>query len=680
MTEIDLTAVPSAEEHYWTVLPKYIAALNHAIDISHRTAGLPAEPARRYWASVIFTRLCCAGTSVLHLCPGSPSNSVGALWDFTSVAALVRSLIQTCSLHFYLGTELVEEDESRARVLIMQLRDCVERLHFFQSAGASSEKIRGFEAAAEDLRGRISSNKYFVRLPGKVRRRLQKGATDSILTQDQILGRMGLLDQAGRAFLAFISSHADVSPFAYFLTGENNRGRGEENDTDKHYIATAVDLACDFILRASADMETLFREAPDVGVQQPTSKSDERAKHAIEHVLQWQGVNIEELIGGDESGAPLICSDCFQDEGLRLSSARIGQKDMSKCPNCGSQIGVKLNKRSVANLAQQFFVWGTIRRGKYGASPSVQLNKHQITSIDVAPWLGQDLRLIEQVLAVGFFYYGPRLWMIGEVEPLKALRDVESRGQLISRILNEYPTRILDIDEYFYRMRKDPTNPGGFDQYDAPPGEKLGQGRFETSGLPILYGSQDLEVCLHECRVAADDELYVATLAPLRKLKLLNLAEMLPEQNVTEFESLDMAIHMLFLAGQHSYEISREIACAAHKHGFDGIVYPSYFTLLRTGGVPFETAYGISLRRIPELRELTRKRTISNLALFGRPIAEGLVTVKCINRVLLNKVEYTLHFGPLLAREHGPNSFDPADPGDVIRIMGERAAAIWNRK
>jgi hypothetical protein len=297
----------------------------------------------------------------------------------------------------------------------------------------------------------------------------------------------------------------------------------------------------------------------------------------------------------------------------------------------------------------------------------------------VAPWLDPDLRLIEGTLQVGFFYYVPRLWMIGEVGPLKALQKVESREEVISRILNEYPTRILSSDESFYRLRKAPPSPDDFDQYDAPPGERLGQGRFETSELPILYGSQDLEVCLHECRVAADDELYIATLAPVRELKLLNLADVLSEENVSEFESLDMALHMLFLAGGYSYEISRAIARAAQKCGFDGLVYPSYFTLLRTGGIPFETVYGISLRKIPELRELARKSTISNLALFGRPIADGLLKVKCVNRVILNKVEYKLHFGPLLARDPGSNYYDPTDLNAVSKRHLDRFLTKWNQ-
>jgi hypothetical protein len=560
----------------------------------------------------------------------------------------------------------------------MQLRDCTERLHFFQNAGVS-EQIHGFEAIAEDIRAKLSSDKYFAQLPTRMRKSLRKGNSESILTQDQILDRMRILDPAGRAFFGFISSHADVSPLAYYRTGENNRGRGEENDVDKHYIATAVDLACDFILRANTDMEALFREAPNVStLEPPTSEREKRLEHAAQYVFQQQGATVEELAAGDETGTPLLCSDCFHDEGMRLSSIRIGQKDMSKCPNCGTQLGMKLSRSSVAVLALQFFVWGTIQRARYGATPTVQLNMHQATSIDVAPWLVPDLQLIERTLHVGFFYYSPRLWMIGEVEPLKALQKPESRDGVISRILNEYPTRMVDSDDNFYRLRKAPLNPGCFDQYDAPPDEKLGQGRFETSDFPVLYGSQDLEVCLHECRVAADDELYIATLAPARRLKLLNLAEVLSENNTSEFESLDMALHMLFLADRQSYEISREIAKAALKRGFDGLIYPSYFALLRTGGISIETVYGMSLRRFPELRDLVRKRTISNLALFGRPIADGLVKVKCINRVILNKVEYTLHFGPLLPRETNSNYIDPTDPSAVRKSHMDRFWAKWN--
>ena len=341
-----------------------------------------------------------------------------------------------------------------------------------------------------------------------------------------------------------------------------------------------------------------------------------------------------------------LCSDCFQDQGLRLDAQQIGVVDSTPCPNCGSTNGSKLDADLIGALAHRFFVWGTLQRCDYGAAPLVQVNQHQSTSISTSPWLEKDIRLFEQALGVGFFYYGPRLWMLGEVEPLKALQEPKSRASILNRILSEYPTTLLRVTQSFYRIRKDAKRPEDFSEYDSPPLVLAGTGRLDSPNFPVLYGSQDLPVCVHECRVTAEDDLYVATLSPIRDLKLLDLSALLQEE-ATEFESLDMAVHMLFLAGKHSYDISRDLACAVHSAGYDGVVYPSYFSLLRTGGMPFETVYGISHRRIRQLHELEKTKTVANLALFGRPIEERKVDVRCINKLILSRVEYGIHFGPV---------------------------------
>lgn len=94
---------------------------------------------------------------------------------------------------------------------------------------------------------------------------------------------------------------------------------------------------------------------------------------------------------------------------------------------------------------------------------------------------------------------------------------------------------------------------------EGVPDSFLGTYRFDSPNLPVLYGSQDLEVGIHECRVSVEDDLYIATLRPKRDLQVLDLTEVVQDE-ATEFESIDVAVHMLFLAGAHSYEISREIA------------------------------------------------------------------------------------------------------------------------
>lgn len=347
------------------------------------------------------------------------------------------------------------------------------------------------------------------------------------------------------------------------------------------------------------------------------------------------------------SDSPVVCSNCFSDTGLRLDAERIGQNLAGSCPSCSADGYKKLPLAGVGALAHRYFVWGSMWRAKYGAAPLIQFNEHRTTSIDIKPWLASDVALIERLLGVGFFHYGPRLWMLGEIEPLKALQRPRARQSTVERILTEYPARTLTPAETFYRLRVNPSSPELPSQYDSPPPEHAGKGRLDSKCRPMLYGSPDLEVCIHECRVSVEDDVFVATLSPTRELRLLDLSVLLKEkEGVTEFESLDLAVHMLFLAGRHSYGLTRIIADAARSTGFDGVVYPSYFSLLRLGQMPFPTTYGISHRRIEQLQEHEQSKTLPNLGLFGRPVESGSVSVKCIDRLVIERVGYEYHFGP----------------------------------
>jgi hypothetical protein len=353
----------------------------------------------------------------------------------------------------------------------------------------------------------------------------------------------------------------------------------------------------------------------------------------------------------------LLCSSCFHDQGLRLDSARLGADDPAPCPNCGQTLGKKLDKERLETLAHRFFVHGSLIRPKYGGHPGLQFNdrRYPEDSVEFPSWLVADARLIADTLKIGIFLYGPRFWMFGEIEPLKALCKRRTSAPIIQRILAEYPTQDLAPADTFFRLRINPRSPADPGEYDSPPTSKAVPGRLNAPGQSVMYASPDLEVCVHECRTTVDDLTYVATLSPTRGLRLLDVSALLKE-NVTEFESLDLAVQMLFLAGTHSYRICREIAAAARQRGFDGLVYPSYFTLACKGGMPFPTVYGLSIRRFPSQAEFARTMTVRNLALFGRPIAEGTARVVCINRLVLNRVVYDIQFGPgdFRERDRGP--------------------------
>jgi hypothetical protein len=366
---------------------------------------------------------------------------------------------------------------------------------------------------------------------------------------------------------------------------------------------------------------------------------------AFEFIMAQQGHNPYRI---EENDAEIVlCSNCFKNEGLKLSAVQSGEEVDGPCKNCGSESGRKLSRTVVRQIAYQFFVIGTIKRFEYGGCPMIQFNEQRYgdSDIEVSNFLRDDVVLIEETCKIGFFNYAPRFWMFGEVEPLKALQTEEAQDAVIEKILSSYPVWRLDQQHAFYRLRNNPERPHNPHDYDSAPDAFLGLNRFDDKDLPVLYASADLEVCLHECRVTVEDQIYSAKLIPRKPLLVLDLSAWLKEEG-SEFDSLDMAIHFLFLAGKHSYNICRKIARKVHEKGLDGILYPSYFSLVRTGAIPFETIMGMSVRKIEDLRAYVQSQSIPNLALFGRPISEGNLQVECINKVIINRVSYDLSFGP----------------------------------
>jgi hypothetical protein len=341
----------------------------------------------------------------------------------------------------------------------------------------------------------------------------------------------------------------------------------------------------------------------------------------------------------------LACSECFKDQGLKADARQIGANTSIACPQCKSIDGSKLTKDNLSALAYSFYVIGTLRKYNYGAAPIIQFNDNRPSDETFMGSLSDDMKVFETLLGIGFFLYAPRTWMCGEIDPLIDLQNDTKRENIIHRILNEYPELILTAKDKIFRVRKHPDNPTSNEEYDSPPVSFLGTGRLDSPKLPVLYASADLQTCLHECRVAVTDDIYVAKLAPKKEIRLLNLTQII-EEDATEFESLDEAVRFLFLASEHSYPISREIALHAKAAGFDGIAFPSFFSCLRTGTNPIDTAYGISLRRFPELRRYEQAKIVPNIAIFGRPIFDGKLVIEGINKLMLRQTEYTYRFGP----------------------------------
>src|SRR5450759_356464 len=234
------------DEDYQSSLDRFTDAVEKAIVSSHAGTGLDAGE-RRFWGSVLFTRLCTISVSILWLSPRSKVNAAGKHWDFGSVASMARNLFECALQFYYLGVDSVSDDEWYARLKVMQLHDCLERCRMFRAFNPDDPQLARFEQQANELKEPLQKNTYFLQLPEPLRKTLLRAERACILTQDEILERMGRFDPKTRGYYRFLSSHAHSFPLAFYRMAEHNRGRGEENDVEKGYMASTLEFWADVV-------------------------------------------------------------------------------------------------------------------------------------------------------------------------------------------------------------------------------------------------------------------------------------------------------------------------------------------------------------------------------------------------------------------------------------------------
>jgi hypothetical protein len=136
----------------------------------------------------------------------------------------------------------------------------------------------------------------------------------------------------------------------------------------------------------------------------------------------------------------LACSECFCNQGLKLDAEYLGETVNSKCHRSGKVCGKKLTRTRLDDLVKRFFYDGSFQKCYFGEAPKVYFNDRIKNSLSSAKWLSKDITFLCRILSIGFDYYGPALWMLGEIEPLIDLRNENTQAKVIDRIIKEFPT------------------------------------------------------------------------------------------------------------------------------------------------------------------------------------------------------------------------------------------------
>jgi hypothetical protein len=248
---------------YETYLKKYDDLVSAATAASQGAAGRISESARHYWGSAIFTKLCVTAVSLLLLLPRN-SRVIGPFehWDFGAVASLVRNLIECYFTFFYLCVDQVSDEEYNCRWNPFNLHDCLSRKRMFESLGSKEESV-GFDEQSKELQERLLRNSHFRSLDEKKRKEFLKDKTAFLLSQDEIFGRLGEDISHFRGMYRFLAVHVHALPMSFYRMGEQDRGRGLENQVERDYICLSLEFAGHFLRRGIQDLVSLFPSAKE---------------------------------------------------------------------------------------------------------------------------------------------------------------------------------------------------------------------------------------------------------------------------------------------------------------------------------------------------------------------------------------------------------------------------------
>ncbi|EPJ2807939.1 hypothetical protein ACTHGN_000946 [Pseudomonas putida] len=246
-------------EWYLQAVARFDAASCEAMAVS-QSIGVQMADAHLGHATYVFLRLC--NHAVPILCSVPKSRWVRAdfeHWDFGAVAGHCRAILEGYLLLIYIIEKPASPEQWSAKINVMFLNDCTRRIKMMRNVGATDD-VQGLEVQAEELRGRLTGNPWFMQLPEQVKKRCLSGDNLMIPARDEMLERAGWEKDHFYAMWDLLSQYAHALPISFFRMEPNGRGSGLENDTDKAYNASMLDWCAETLEKATKLMVDAFPE------------------------------------------------------------------------------------------------------------------------------------------------------------------------------------------------------------------------------------------------------------------------------------------------------------------------------------------------------------------------------------------------------------------------------------
>lgn len=229
-----------------------------AMRISAETQGQKVD----YWeheiASIVFAKICASTLAALRQVPKSRyyAKSGGIkIWDLSSLASLVRNLIEAYYTLYYLLHDDCGDQERSFRRLLWEFHESFERWKCLSKAIPESVYLPKIKTDFESLKDRLKKNSYLKGLSDGQQRKILSGSSYRLRSNVDLSDSCGVSSDYYRAQYKYCSSFAHTSPFSISALSCFRAG---DSDSER-IMGTIVQLATGYLSLSIRDFVDVFK-------------------------------------------------------------------------------------------------------------------------------------------------------------------------------------------------------------------------------------------------------------------------------------------------------------------------------------------------------------------------------------------------------------------------------------
>ena len=221
----------SSERDYKEVYVKLRILINECKKKSQEFSDVKSPTSSHFYASILFTKITVTSMTLLSIAPDYEKIGKNEHWDSSSFATLLRGLLETYLVFFYLCIERCDEDEWNTRWRLMNYHDHMSRIKLFKSID-DYEEVDKFKTLSAEVKNELEKTNSFQKLSDGQKKLLLKGTKAFTKSQDEIIESSNNSISDFRFKYIFLSNQAHSFPMSFYRMVDNNFGCGVETPTE----------------------------------------------------------------------------------------------------------------------------------------------------------------------------------------------------------------------------------------------------------------------------------------------------------------------------------------------------------------------------------------------------------------------------------------------------------------